>query len=103
MATKKSTQAAPAASVNESTDQYTAADSLQLALALIEAIETEREQVIAVAIAGSVQATSDEAHIEKCLFDVITAHLESTQFFVRLHEHLNDLASHAGADIEVHS
>lgn len=103
MATRESTQAAPAVIVSESAEtSLSVRKFLHAAFQLLEEIEQNREQLIAVAMAGE-SVTSSDALTERCLFQVIQTVAESTVVTGMLRDQLKELGTSFGVSCVVQS
>jgi hypothetical protein len=106
MATQKSTQAAPAASVNDCSPHSLncpAAAAYRSALAFLDHIYDDQETVLSIAVAGS-NIAGEEAVCERRLFDVIVKMTEGIKLIQALRVDITSLARKAGVDtVEVGS
>jgi hypothetical protein len=105
MATRKSTQAAPAASVNDYSSPSTCSPSTlyKNAISLLDELYDEQETILCVALAGANNA-SEDAVCEMRLFNVIRKMAEGTELLDGLRKDIMRLAREAGVEtIEVQS
>lgn len=103
MATRESTQAAPAAIVSESAETAISVRKFLLAaLSILAEIEEEQTRVFSVAAAGESVASSD-AHNERNLFRVIQTLTDSTTLTNLLRDRLEEIGTSIGVSCEVQS
>ncbi|RZI75178.1 MAG: hypothetical protein EOP13_06285 [Pseudomonas sp.] len=104
MATQKSTQAAPAASVNDCASSSTNSSSAAYkhALVLLDEVYEDQETILCIAVAAANNANED-AVCEMRLFNVIRKMTESVVTLNALRAQIATLAQHAGLAVEVQS
>ena len=104
MATQKSTQAAPAASVNDCASSSTNSplDAYRSALGFLDDVCEDQETILCIAVAGANNANEDSV-CEMRLFNVIRKMTESVATLNALRANITTLAQHAGLTIEVQS
>ena len=103
MANQKSTQAAPAAPVNDSAKIVFSADRcFSLAISALDEIVEEQNDVFCLACAGERSGT-EYADVEHGVFRAIQRVTMCVELSNALRQHIKNLAQHAGVAVEVQS
>lgn len=103
MATRKSTQAAPAATVNDSSEiVFQKQQTFALAIEKVHEILVDHDDLFLLACAGE-RAGTEDAEVERGVFRVMQRLVENTEKILKLREYIETLAQHASLKVEVQS